>query len=105
LVEIVIPRSVEQLGIACFADCRSLSFVIFESKSQLSEIEDMAFLRTGLIEIVIPASIQHLGRECFAECRSLLRVTFQSGSRLSGIERRTFIGIDSPDTLHGNRVW
>jgi hypothetical protein len=43
LVEIIIPSSVEVLGRYCFAACKSLSSVTFESGSRLREVDRDAF--------------------------------------------------------------
>jgi hypothetical protein len=91
LVEIIIPQSVEVLGEGCFADCSSLSSVIFEIGSRLSRIENEVFIGTGLVEIIIPASVEVLGEGCFADCSSLSSVTFESGSRVSGSQERALI--------------
>jgi hypothetical protein len=82
LVEIILPSSIEILGERCFAECRSLSSVTFESGSRLLRIGGGAFGGTGLVEIVIPASVEVLGVGCFSLCRSLSSVRFESGSRL-----------------------
>jgi hypothetical protein len=39
LIEMVIPASVEIMGANCFAECRSLSSIIYESGSRLGELE------------------------------------------------------------------
>jgi hypothetical protein len=86
LIEIIIPASIEFLGERCFAKCKSLSSITFESGSRLSRIEAGAFYRTGLIEIIIPASVEFLGERCFSDCRSLSSITFESGSKFQGNE-------------------
>jgi hypothetical protein len=63
LIVIVIPVLVEGSGDECFDECRSLSFVKFESVSRLSLVEKWAFSQTGLIQIVIPASVEILDEE------------------------------------------
>jgi hypothetical protein len=49
LIAIVIPASVEIFGARCFAQCRSLSSIAFESESKLREIDLAAF--TGVIVV------------------------------------------------------
>jgi hypothetical protein len=57
LVEMIIPASVEVLGFGCFYECRSLSFVTFESGSRLHEVGQGAFfvvaIRPTLIDVKI----------------------------------------------------
>jgi hypothetical protein len=42
LIEIVIPSSVEVLGVNCFAECKSLSSITYEAGSRLREVDRMA---------------------------------------------------------------
>jgi hypothetical protein len=93
LIEIVIPASVEEIGAKCFAECRSLISVTFESGSRLSRIAEEAFSETGLIEIVIPASVEEIRAKCFAECGSLSSMTFEGRSRLRKVDGTAFSGM------------
>jgi hypothetical protein len=54
---IVIPVSVKFLGQSCFIYGRSFCGIAFESGSQLSRIDGLAFRENGLAEIVIPAPL------------------------------------------------
>jgi hypothetical protein len=47
LVEIILPASVEVLGEGCFAECRSLSWVTFESGSRFLGIEREILAQAG----------------------------------------------------------
>jgi hypothetical protein len=87
---IFIPSSVVVLGKMSFAGDYGLESVAFESGSRLYEIEESAFLETGLKSIVIPASVVVLGKLSLAGCRRLKSVTFESGSQLSRIGELAF---------------
>jgi hypothetical protein len=69
VVEITLPVLGEILDECCFYDCRSLSFIRFESGSRLSRVKEWAFSGTGLIEIILPSSIEVLDERCFSEYR------------------------------------
>jgi hypothetical protein len=87
---ISIPSSVVVLGKMSFAGSAILQSVAFESCSQLSEIQESAFLETGLTSIVIPSSVIVLGKMSSAGCPRLESVTFESGSQLSRIGELAF---------------
>jgi hypothetical protein len=91
LIEIIIPASIEMLGMRCFYECKPRSSIPFESGSKLSRIEFGAFQETVLVEIIIPASVGKLGVKCFSECKSLSAATFESGSRLSQTKEKALI--------------
>jgi hypothetical protein len=52
LIEIIVPASVEVLGERCFSECRSLSFVAFESGSKLREVGPRAFFEVLVSPII-----------------------------------------------------
>jgi hypothetical protein len=79
---VTIPASVEVICESCFAECFSLTFVIFENVSKLSRIEKEAFYGTGLVTIEIPESVQVIGERCFSWCQSLTSITFRHRSKL-----------------------
>jgi hypothetical protein len=43
LIEIIIPASVEVIGVKCFAECRSLSSITYEAGSRFGEVDSTAF--------------------------------------------------------------
>ena len=53
------------IGQGAFRECPNLSSVIFESVSQLTDIQDLAFQDSGLASIVIPASVVNLNSWIF----------------------------------------
>jgi hypothetical protein len=83
---LVIGRNVEILGSWCFASCKMLSFVSFESDSRLRRIEHGAFTGSSLQTIVIPRTVEVLGELCFESCEALSSLSFEEGSRLDRIE-------------------
>jgi hypothetical protein len=87
---VIIPSSVVVLGKSCFAWCKSLESVIFESGSRLERIESYAFASSGLKSIVIPSSVTVLGKSSFSWCESLDSVILENGSRLERIEEDAF---------------
>jgi hypothetical protein len=77
----------------CFRKCESLNEIIFESKSQLKEIGESAFEKSGLLSSIrIPNSVEKLGDSCFYWCKSLREVIFESESQLKEIGKYCFCG-------------
>ena len=60
-----IPASVQSIGKDAFSGCRSLQRVTFAEGSQLREIGNCAFYKTGLTEVQIPVSVQSIGEGAF----------------------------------------
>jgi hypothetical protein len=90
LQSILIPRNVEIIGSQCFADCKSLSSITFESSSRLTRIESAAFYGSSLQSILIPSNVEILESKCFSTCKSLSSITFESDSHLTRIESEVF---------------
>jgi hypothetical protein len=81
----------QSIGACCFADCRALAAIPFESGCQLSLVDRAAFQNcSSLLSIYIPSSVHELGKECFRDVKSLSTVTFESGSQLSKIGESAF---------------
>jgi hypothetical protein len=75
-IQIVVPPSVEILGIDCFSHCTGISEVRFANGSRVRQIPTEAFSGcSSLSRITIPASVEVLYRSCFADCSSLYDVT------------------------------
>ncbi|MDR0662284.1 MAG: leucine-rich repeat domain-containing protein [Holosporales bacterium] len=87
---IVIPRTVQILGLNCFGGCWLLENISFEVDSQLKRIESRAFWETFLKSVTIPRDVEILGSSCFSVCGSLESVSFETDSRLKRIESRAF---------------
>jgi hypothetical protein len=89
---ICIPASIEILGEECFSYCFSLSQILFESGSKLTEIGIAAFFQcSSLTSICIPANVGNIPKNCFCCCQSLVKVWFESGSKLTRIEDEAFV--------------
>jgi hypothetical protein len=89
--EVVVPKTIKRLDVACFANSRPFSKLAFESGSRVARLEAMACYRcSALKSICIPSSVQAIGAHCFNTCDSLSIVTFQSVSRVSSIEFSAF---------------
>jgi hypothetical protein len=92
LSHITIPCDIEILGSSCFASCRSLSSISFESNSRLMRIESNAFSHSSLQSIVIPSNVEILASSCFYKCESFSSISFESNSRLRRIESQACYG-------------
>jgi hypothetical protein len=75
---------------SCFAHCKSLISIFFESKSKLSRLEKLLFYRSGLTSIHLPASVVGIGESCFFDCGVLTSISFERESKLSRIEENAF---------------
>lgn len=92
LVEITIPRNVEEIGSRCFDGCEHLSRVSFSEPASLRIIGAWAFCKCALTEIRIPDRVEELGAHCFHKCKDLSRVSFSERSSLKCIGARCFGG-------------
>jgi uncharacterized protein YajQ (UPF0234 family) len=87
---IEVGNHIEIVGAHCFAFCKSLSSISFESNSHLSRIKSFAFSFSSLQSILIPRNVEILGSNCFFCCKSLSSITFESNSHLTRIESGAF---------------
>jgi hypothetical protein len=85
-----ISSSVSVLCQSCFLHSRSLSSILFESGSNLQQIEESAFFDSGLTTIIIPSSVTHLSKSCFSFCNSLSSISFETGLNLQRIKECAF---------------
>ena len=77
--EIVIPRTVESIGIAAFMDCVNLKKVVFVPICKLTCLPESCFDSCySLEEITIPDSITHLGECVLCDCYNMKKVYFES---------------------------
>lgn len=77
LEKIIIPASVERIGVGAFMNCKSLKDVVFETNSKLLNIENNAFSGChSLSEITIPASVKSI-LDSFTNCQSLKTLKFE----------------------------
>ena len=77
LEKIIIPSSVETIGIGAFMNCKSLKNVVFETNSKLLNIKNNAFSGChSLSKITIPASVKSI-LDSFTYCQSLKTLNFE----------------------------
>lgn len=104
LSSLVLPSSVETIGVAAFKGCSSLTAVSFEKDAHLKTIkggyyywsnskgevisEDYgAFSDCALLATVaLPASLETIGQTAFKNCTALTSVVFEENSNLKTIE-------------------
>jgi hypothetical protein len=87
--KIVIPRSVHALNPKCFLS-RRVQEVVFESKSELEQIQESAFESSTLQAICILGPVKTIGEGAFRSCSGLNKVTFERNSQLEIIEKSVF---------------
>ena len=116
ITRVIIPSSVENIGISAFYDCDSLTSVEFLG-SGLKNIQESAFESCGnLVNIILPSSLESIGAyafrydsklttvnipdsvvsiqsEAYADCLMLRTLTFGSG--LTTLKYRTFYNCDA----------
>jgi hypothetical protein len=103
LPSISIPASLESIGSFGFHGCISLSAVLFETPSKLTNLGANMFSGCArLSAICVPGSVESIGKRCFGvgrgphrSCRSLRSVTFESPSKLREIQMSAFAGCDA----------
>jgi hypothetical protein len=89
IVSIEIPSSVEVVGIASFAHCKSLNDVQFETRSSLKIICEDAFWATAIRAVSIPESVARVDDWSFAWCSRLTNVEFE-GHRPNDVSESAF---------------
>jgi hypothetical protein len=83
LQSIVIPGTVEVLGVECFFKSQHLRSCTFQIPSVLRRIEQDAFTYCVSLETIsLPGSVEFLGIDCFSYCGRLHTVSFESLDRL-----------------------
>jgi hypothetical protein len=75
---IIIPSSVEEIGIAAFSGISSLRTVECETGSRLKIIREEAFVRSGLLTIELPPSLEIIKAEAIP---LFTRIELESGLR------------------------
>ena len=71
--EIDLPSTMQKIGKGAFDRCGSLKRI--QLPESLLEIEDFAFVDSGLEEVVLPAGLQKVGNGAFSFCRDLQKIT------------------------------
>jgi hypothetical protein len=85
--------SIRVISANFFLQCKSLSWVPFESGSQLSQLANWAFRESGLISIHLPASVTVIGESCFSRCRSLRRSHLNPAHSYLNLQSRYFLRV------------
>ena len=80
---VVIPDSVETIGIYAFGHCTELKEVIIGNK--VKTLGKGCFENTGLTSVVIPESVETIGIRAFWGCTKLSAVTLNSGLLTIGL--------------------
>ncbi len=80
IVTVTIPSSVKSIGLLAFAICKNIESVIFEDNSQLTTIDERAFINCDkLNSIIIPDSVTTINNRAFIACDNLTSVVIPAG--------------------------
>ena len=91
LQRIIIPSSVIELEDFLFTDSQSISYIGFESNSELECIGEYAFaMAPELITVELPASIEVIGDYAFLDSNRLKYIIFGSEDHLTTIGKGAF---------------
>ena len=90
IISVSIPATVKTIGNSAFESCTNLTSLTFKGESQLEQIGDYAFYKTGLTTISIPATVKTIGNSAFQDCGNLTSLTFEGESQLEQIGDRAF---------------
>jgi hypothetical protein len=90
IMKMLIGQRVVYIGSSCFRFCRSLTELIFESRSSLRRIESWGFADSGLRQVVLPFTIEFIRPRSFANCSQLAEFSFERGSHLHTIGEFAF---------------
>ena len=78
--KVVLPSSVESIGMYAFCNCVDLADISFARNCHVDSIDVGAFYGCyGLTAVALPESVRYLGRRCFYKCDQLLSVTIPEG--------------------------
>ncbi|NCC61001.1 MAG: leucine-rich repeat domain-containing protein, partial [Verrucomicrobiae bacterium] len=87
LKSVVIPDTVESLGVMSFASCEALETVQFSANLRVID-QDAFFYCRALKEVILPDSVQMLGNGAFLACYALEKVRLPAN--IEKINDRTF---------------
>ena len=77
LTEVVLPKTLKEIGFAAFADCRKL--VSAELPISLEKIDSSVFSDSGLVHVTIPTGVSKIPSKLFAGCKALEQVNLHDG--------------------------
>lgn len=72
------PSNLTSIGNAAFYGCTGITSVTLPST--LTNIGDMAFVRTGISSVTIPAGVTSIGEHPFSTCQNLTSITVNSNN-------------------------
>jgi hypothetical protein len=87
---ILIPRSIELLDVACFEGCDSLRLVAFEGFSSLHRIKRKVFGMCSFHFVCLPRTVTRIGSSSFSSCPFLCALYFEPGCVLQHIGDEAF---------------
>ncbi len=102
ITSITIPESVDKIGVAAFADCKSLVSVYFGEGSNIQNIYGYSFYGCdSLEEISLPDTIKTIGEYAFANCPSIDTLTFKNDIEFG---ERAFQGSEAITVILSSRL-
>ena len=87
LRKVVLPPTLRVIGQCAFCGCSSLTDIVLPDG--LQQIQDSAFLKSGLTSITLPSSIVHIATRAFGMSR-LERIEFKKPSSLFQLDDYAF---------------
>ena len=96
--EVVIPKTVDYIYYAAFANCENLNKVTFADGSNLREIKRYAFWYCQIGDLILPRKLETIGDYAFEYCKNL-KLVFESNSGLKSIGQCAFKDCRSIENL------
>src|SRR5574344_609399 len=85
-------NALTSIGNYAFRECSGLKDFDISGATNLTSIEDRAFLRAGLTSIIIPASVTSIGVSAFYYCAGLKSIDLSAANGLQTIGASAFAG-------------
>ena len=102
ITSITIPESVDKIGVAAFADCKSLVSVYFGEGSNIQNIYGYSFYGCdSLKEISLPDTIKTIGEYAIANCPSIDTLIFKNDIEFG---KRAFQGSEAITVILSSRL-
>lgn len=93
LVSVTIPANIQSIGVNAFANNTKMTTLSFAADSQLTTIEDSAFIYDGqLTEIAFPSHLKTIGNKAFMSGDNLQRIIFNDELESIGDNAFTYSG-------------
>ncbi|MBO5394698.1 MAG: leucine-rich repeat protein [Clostridia bacterium] len=91
LASLILPRTLQTIGVKAFEGCNDLLSVTFANNSTLKSIDNYAFHGCQYLDsITIPNSVEKIGEYAFDSCKRLTSITFEENCLLESIENNVF---------------